>query len=260
MSKFKNQVVLVSPKFDLEVTNPIAQVTPGEFDVSGTQTGDTGWLPNFDEYSIEQEFSGELQDFGSEEYTDGEITTVNGTTTSIENGFNVVSSAETRWYLAGVAQSTGLIMLTFNAKINSGSISFGRAYNGTSYDSTGLPYQIKEGVNRVIITSTTVADRLVHMDLITAVDFDIDFTNISVKGLTTKTQRKERRRLTHDASDTDKLYIEVDDSGTLELQPYTPSLPDPTVTIKANQTASIGYADTIDTHYASLKCYKTVII
>ena len=62
---------------------------------------------------------------------------------------------------------------------------------------------------------------------------------LSVKELTTKTQREEDIWLVHDILGDTILYI----NGL--LQPYTPALPDPTQTLLYNEVAPIGYPDDI---------------
>ncbi len=73
-----------------------------------------------------------------------------------------------------------------------------------------------------------------------------------------QTQRTEERVLTHEEGVADLLYIDVDDSGTFVLQPYTPVLP--TGILRATNIASIGYPDYVDTHYGDLTVGHEIIV
>jgi len=66
--------------------------------------------------------------------------------------------------------------------------------------------------------------------------------------------RTETRVLTHEEGVADKLYIDT------VLQSYTPSLPNPLVTLKLGQTASIGYADILTSRSADFKVQSIVIV
>ena len=87
-----------------------------------------------------------------------------------------------------------LNILTFSAVINSGSLIFSHYYKDGTIVVLDTPYTVINGINTIEISNDKIFDSIV-LEQAGLSSFDIDFTDISIRELTTKTQRKERRDL-----------------------------------------------------------------
>ena len=114
-----------------------------------------------------------------------------GTQTTITNGYNLTAVGGLTTEYAGFASSitTGLktvVMIEFTATINSGSLTFANYYDDTLFQQP-LPngnHVVVNGLNRIEAYTRVVNGQANLYPDVTST-FDIDFTNISVKEVTT---------------------------------------------------------------------------
>ena len=190
---------------------PTAVMPSGSIAVdSGGKNVSTGWIVAGDRYSIKQKISGELQDFGVEEYIGGSIDNTTNTGVPITDGFNLSGVGESRFYVRGVPVSNGEVLWSFDASIKSGNLTIHRVFvSGLWVDIPNI--NIINGANNHVIPSAISGGDLIIADA--SGDYDIDFIKTSIKELTTKTQRTETRTLTHDAT---VLGDEIVTNGTFD--------------------------------------------
>lgn len=227
-------------------------VAPGTIavDDSGKNVA-TQWVIGGDFYTITQIVSGELQDFGIELY-DNTTTAINITySAGLVECDGLGGSTDGRIYLN---TNTELLMNdNYHAVIIASNVVGTPIING--YHNGGgwvsiIPYTIKNGTNTIPLTG---------IDELTMVLFQVDVSNVwgyteeevSVKELTTKTQRQEFRRFVKDSVNGNSYYM--DDA----LQDVTPL--EPTGELKAERIASIGHSDTVTRHHGEPMVYSRAI-
>jgi len=191
-------------------------------------------------YTIETKISGELQNFGSERVTNGE--------------FDTDITGWSDYLPTGTMESSGGVLAintTSNDNIYQAIMTVGTdyliSYEVISYTS-GTPKIAGVSINTTVGTHTfvhtaTSAELTIHGGAVGAGGV-LSLDNISVKELTTTSQRTENRAMTLD-SGTVKYFIET------VLQDVTPPLP--TGIIKGTNTAILGYPDEVNIIYDPLR-------
>ena len=272
-----------APHFNAPVINA-TQNGPGSILVDGTTEIDTGFKPNISQYSIEETVTGDLEDLidgvGQGTFTQRTeqrllthednvlgnniclnpdfITDVSDTQASYfdlahstdDGGVCVATSTNTRFdysfrFFSSPNKEVGKKYL-YTLRAKASFLGFMRSYNGSAFTGTVVEFTERDTYQdfefELEQLGTPFADQI-YLGGTTETGYEspeigdtITFEHVSMQEVSTQ----------------NKYYIDGIEQSSV------PTLPDPDTTINLNDTAVVGYPDTIDSREADFKVYTTV--